>query len=149
MTISTVPTFLQAFRQGLQARPGLAGVDVSLVPTADTTSVEQIILVNGRIEGAQERFAMARVRQDGYRIPGQLDAFGADVDTDLAFQEAFSRAGAILAEIGQELEHNKPVVGTTTLEGLLAEIAYTPLVVDNGGWVCRCEFVIEYRATVT
>jgi hypothetical protein len=145
---STVAAFLTAFRTSLQARPGLSGVRVDLVPTADTTSRESIILVNGPIEGDQSRLAM-NMRQDAYRIPGQIDAFGADPDSDIAFAAAITRAGAILDELIQELDDNKPQVGVTTLDALTTSIRYTPLIHGDGGWVCRCDFVIDYRAEVT
>jgi hypothetical protein len=148
MPQTTVPSFLAAFRTSLAARPGLAGVGVDLVPTGDTSSVERIILITSRIEGTQEHYAM-NVRQDGYRVPGQIETFASDSDTDVAFQTAINRAGAILDELILELDDNRPQVGVTTLDGIVSEIAYMPSVQSDGGWRCRCDFVIEYTAAVT
>lgn len=148
MAQSTAPAFLAAFRASLAARPGLTNVGVDLVPTGDTSSVERIILITGRIEGEQERFAM-NVRRDGYRVPGQIDAFAADSDSDVAFQTAMNRAAAILDEVILALDDNKPQVGTTTLDGIVADISYMPYVEADGGWRCRCEFIVDYTATVT
>jgi hypothetical protein len=148
MAQSTAPAFLAAFRASLAARPGLANVGVDLVPTGDTSSVERIILVTGRIEGTQEHYAM-NVRQDGYRVPGQIDAFAADPDSDAAFQTAMTRAAAILDEVILELDDNQPQVGMTTLDGIVAEIYYMPIPATDGGWRCRCDFIVEYTAEVT
>ena len=135
MAQSTAPAFLAAFRASLAARPGLTNVGVDLVPTGDTSSVERIILITGRIEGEQERFAM-NVRRDGS-------------DSDVAFQTAMNRAAAILDEVILALDDNKPQVGTTTLDGIVADISYMPYVEADGGWRCRCEFIVDYTATVT
>jgi hypothetical protein len=148
MAQTTVPSFLAAFRAQLAARPGLAGVGVDLVPTADTSSIERIILIANRIEGSQEDLAM-NVRRDRYRIPGQIDSFAADPDSDVAFQQALNRAGAILDELILELDDNTPQVGITTLDDLVTDIAYTPYPEGDGGWRCRCEFVATYSAAVT
>jgi hypothetical protein len=147
MAQTTVPSFLAAFRAQLAARPGLVGVGVDLVPTADTSSIERIILIVSRIEGTQERMAM-NVRRDGYRVPGQIDTFAADPDSDVAFQTAVSRAGAILDELILELDDNKPQVGMTTLDGVVSEVAYMPYNESDGGWRCRCDFVVTYTAAV-
>ena len=148
MAQTTAPSFLAAFRTQLAARPGLAGVGVDLVPTGVTSTVERIILIANRIEGTQEFLAMDR-RLDGYRIPGQIDAFAADPDADVAFQAAMNRAAAILDEIIQELDDNRPQVGITPLDGIISTVAYLPFVEADGGWRCRCEFVVDYTAAVT
>jgi hypothetical protein len=148
MAQSTAPSFLAAFRTQLAARPGLAGVGVDLVPTGDTSSIERITLIRDRIEGTQEDLAM-NVRQDGYRVPGRIDTFAADPDTDVAFQTALNRAAAILDELILELDDNRPQVGITTLNGIVSDIGYTPFVEGDGGWRCRCDFVVDYSAAVT
>jgi hypothetical protein len=144
---STAPSFLAAFRTSLANRAGLSGVRVDLVPTGDSSAIESIILVSGRIEGTQTRLAMGS-RQDGYRVPGQINALGKGPDSDVAFQAALTRVGAILDEVIQELDDNPPQVGVTTLDGTVAEIGYLPLIHPDGGWVCRCDFVIDYTAEV-
>ena len=148
MAQTTAPSFLAAFRTQLAARPGLAGVGVDLVPTGDTSSIERITLISGRIDGSQERLAM-NVRRDGYSVPGQIDTFAADPDTDVAFQAAINRAAAILDEVIQELDDNRPQVGITTLDGIISTVAYLPFVEADGGWRCRCDFVVDYTAAVT
>jgi hypothetical protein len=148
MAQSTIPAFLAAFRTSLAARPALANVTVDLVPGGDTSSLERIILIMGPINGGQTRFAMNR-RQDSYRIPGQLEAFAADPDTDVAFQAAFTRAGVILDEVIQELDDNRPSVGDGTLDATVADITYLPAPQETGGWKCHCGFVLEYSTVVT
>jgi hypothetical protein len=145
---STVPAFLAAFRTSLGARAGLSTVGIDLVMTGDTSRRERIILITGPIAGGQARFAMNR-RQDSYRIPGQLEAFAADPDTDVAFQAAFTRAGAILDELVQELDDNRPQVGDGTLDATVSDITYLPQIPEGGGWSCVCTFVVEYSTVVT
>jgi hypothetical protein len=149
MPQTTAPSFLAAFRANLAARPGLAGVGVDLVPTADTSSIERLILIAiPRIEGSQEQMAM-NIRRDRYRIPGRIDTFAADPDSDVAFQTALNRAGAILDELILELDDNRPPVGLTSLDGIVDDVAYTPYTEGDGGWRCRCDFVVNYSAAVT
>lgn len=146
----TAPAFIVALRTQLMARPALAAVKVYLVAPGDTTIADAIVLVRDRIIGGQAWAALGRRRRDdSFRVQSALEAYATGYDTQATFQAAIDRAAALLDEVVLELRDNPPQVGDQTRKAIVSEVTFQPLVVESGGWACRCEFVIDVAARVT
>jgi hypothetical protein len=146
----TAPAFVVALRSQLLLRAGLAGVKVYLVAPGDTTINDAIVLVRDRIIGGQAWGALGRRRRDdSFRVQSALEAYKTGTDTQVVFQAAMDRAAVLLDEVVLELRDNPPQVGDQTRKAIVSEVTFQPLVSEAGGWVCRCEFVIDVSARVT
>ena len=146
---STAAAFISALRTQLQARAGLAGVDVHIVPQDGVIGSDSIVLIASPVTGDQEYATAGRARRDDhYTIPGQLAGYATGTDTDTTMQAAWDRAATILGEIADQLL-SPPQVGDQTLSARLSQISYQPQPSDKGGWVCVCGFQIDYTARVT
>lgn len=88
-------------------------------------------------------------RGDKMQVPGSIQTFATDPDTDTAFSTAMTRAGVILDEIEFELRDNPPQVGNYTFDALVVDVAIQPFTQPDGGWYCRADFTINYEAIVS
>src|SRR6266498_3536910 len=153
MASSTCAAFLVSLKTALVARFAahgtLSAVRVDLVPTGDTSAIDAVTLIRGAITGSQEYATMANRRSDSYQIPGLIDTYATGPDSDITFQTAWDRNALILDELILQLRDTPPLAGDTMAKGLVTDIVYHAYVREQGGWVTRCEYTIEYGALVS
>jgi hypothetical protein len=149
---STPAAFITALKTALAARFAahgtLSAVRVDIIPTGDTSAIDAVTLLRGPVVGGQEYAAMANRRQDAYEIPGVIFTYATGSDSDAAFQESWDRAALILDELILMLRDNQQLAGDALQKNRVTEVQYEAQVRDQGGWVTRCEYTIEYAALV-
>jgi len=149
---STAPAFLAAFKAALTTRFAahgtLSAVRVDLIPTGDTSAIDAVTLVRAPVRTNQSPVTFAKRRSDAAEIPGSIFTYSTGADSDVAWQASWDRAALILDEIILELRDTPPTVGDQAQPCLVTEITYEPQTRDQGGWVTRCDFTIEYGSIV-
>lgn len=150
---STCAAFVVALKAALTTRfagaPWNGGVRVDLVPTGDTSAIDAVTMIRAPITGSQEYVTMGNRRQDSYQIPGVIFTYSTDPDTDVAFQTCWDRASLIVDEVILQLRDNQTLAGDVMQKGQVTAISYEPQVRDQGGWVTRCQYTIEYGLIVS
>jgi hypothetical protein len=150
---STCAAFVVALKAALVTRfagaPWNGGVRVDLIPTGDTTAIDAVTLVRGPITGGQEYITMGNRRQDSYEIPGVIFTYSTGPDSDVAFQTSWDRAALIVDELILQLRDNQTLTGDVSRKGQVTAISYEPLAKEDGGWVTRCEYTVEYGSIVS
>jgi len=152
---STAAAFAVALKTALVTRfngaPWNGTVQVDLVPTADTTTVDRVTLIRAPtgVEGYQQPATMGKRRVDTYRIQGRINTFANDPDTDVAFQASWDRAALILDEVVLQLRDNQTLSGDETQHNLVGEIRYMPAPDERGGWHTLCDYTLEYAQIVS
>jgi hypothetical protein len=150
---STCAAFVVALKAALVARfagaPWNGGIRVDLIPTGDTTAIDAVTLIRAPITGGQEYITMGNRRQDSYEIPGVIFTYSTGPDSDVAFQTSWDRASLIVDELILQLRDNQTLAGDMSKKGQVTAISYEPLAKDEGGWVTRCEYTVEYGSIVS
>jgi hypothetical protein len=100
---SSVPSFFDALRSALAARPSLSGVQVSSAPMGDSTDDEEFIRLLGA-DGSQEFLTMgvSGARQEDYTATAEIQATAMGYG-ETAAKAARDRAYVLLAEVEKEL----------------------------------------------
>jgi hypothetical protein len=150
---STAAAFLVALKTALQARFAahgtLSNVRVDLIPTGDTSAIDVVTLIRSTITGGQEWMTMGNRRQDSYQIPGVIFTYATGPDSDVTFQASWDKAALILDELILQLRDTPPLVGDTSQKAMVSTVTYEPLLREQGGWVTKCEFTVEYGTIVS
>ena len=148
---STAAAFVVALKAALTQRFAahgtLAAVQVSLKPTADSSQIDEVVLLAGTVTGVQEYAAMGNQRSDSYEIPGRLNTYATGM-TDAALQESWDKAALILDEVILQLRDTPTLTGNQLSKGRVTDIVYAHLPLDKGGWVTKCDYTIEYGSLV-
>lgn len=108
MATSTVPAFKAALRTLLQARTGLANVQVTYGPPLPVPESEFIWL--GDVQGAQDRAAMAGTTVEQYDATVLIRVLTSTAPDD--FKTAGDRAFALMAEVENCVRADQTVSGT-------------------------------------
>jgi hypothetical protein len=150
---STCAAFVVALKAALVTRfagaPWDGTVRVDLVPTGDTSSIDAVTLIRETITGGQEYATFGNRRSDSYEIPGVIFTYSTGPDSDVAFQASWDRAALVLDELILQLRDTQTLVGDVMKKGEVTAISYQPQVKDEGGWVTKCEYTIEYGSIVS
>jgi hypothetical protein len=149
---STPAAFITALKTALAARFAahgtLSAVRVDIIPTGDTSSIDAVTLLRGPVVGGQEPGAFGKKRRDAYEIPGVIFTYDTGADSDVAFQASWDKAALILDELILLLRDNDQLTGDELGQNRVTDIQYEAQFRDQGGWVTRCEYTIEYAALV-
>lgn len=138
----TSAAYVAALKPLLEARLGLAGVDVHLTEP-DAPKAPMIVLIRSRVAHEIDWIAMGPKRTDQVTVPGRVWTV-AD-----AMQDAADQAMSICSEIGLAVKPASPSVGAQTRKAELSSIAWLPLLNDEGGWFVDAEFDITYISDLT
>ncbi len=154
---TSLPTFLDALHAALDARPGLAGVNIFTCPVApEDLGKEALELANDVPveEPRAERSMGSTGLEEEYQVPGNAICFktakqGAPAINDAA-KKARDRAYAILEEIVDEVAANDTMSGTVRDVTITAQRWTQGMAPENRlGRFCRVEFTLTVTAGVT
>lgn len=112
MATSTVPTLKQNLVTQLQARGGLAGVQVSYGPPLPAPQREYIWV--GDVDGTQTMATLAQGRHDEYVVKVVFGVLKEGTDSKAADDRCF----VLLAELEQQLRTDATVGGAVSLAQL-------------------------------
>jgi hypothetical protein len=144
MATAALGSVLTTFRDSLAARPGLSGVDVSLVLTDAGQRADRIVLMRGdELRRLGEWAAVGSSRfEDVLELPALVGGYSTGTVADTAAATALDRVDEIIDEIFDELATSPPTVGDQTVNAIVSDRDYRLTVPDRGGWLAICELTI-------
>lgn len=149
MTTTSLPTVKAQLLARLQARPGLAGVQVTYVwPGGDATGDEAIWFGDARGVGTYPVMRAGRKPRDEEYT---FDVFAQVLAPDSWDQTSEARALALLAELEGTVADD-PNLGLTALPTLVARVANWTLtngVLGDGGWGTVVRAQVETKSRLT
>lgn len=145
--VSTIPACLDALVTRLQARPGLAGVEVTSGPLGiDDTAAESIQFDN--VEADQDwASAIRRSRDETYTIRGFLWIVQPGAD-EPAIKAARDRAFELFDELALAL-HEDPTLGGVVRTAQVRRPRLDQGIWGDGSRAARIQFAIEVSARLT
>jgi hypothetical protein len=158
MSTTTLPAFMDALVTALQARIGLAGVNIYSGPVAPEDLGSEGIEFAEEVSVEQTRAAMNSTDQEEtYTVGGSIlvaKSFGASTSAvatiNVAAKAARDRVAAILEEVTDQLATSDTMTGTVR-DVRIASQTWRQGMAPEGqlGRVCWCEFTMEVTAHVT
>lgn len=140
------PDFLDALKTRLEARAGLAGVQINSAPMGADTAREAITL--HALEGEQSWAALGQERKkDNFTVTGTtwINKPGAN---DAIAKEARDRAAALLAEVEAEMKNGFTTVDGSQIRKLnLSNVGLAQGANDQGRWA-QVTFSIDVEVQI-
>lgn len=143
---SSIPGFVRALRDGLRARPGLAGVTVTAAPVSAEDVAPRLIRLGGSQDGEQRIRTFTRhTVEEVYSIEGTIWWIAVETFGDDAIDAAQDGAFGLYAEIEDFLRSSptSPRVNGTVMRAEASLARYVPTLFDTGTGV-----VLDFRVRV-